>query len=87
MRSVEFKIHRRPTAINYLPIAECGIPNKSKRIVGGVEAEVLHYPWMAVMMYGGRFYCGGALISGKLIFILPTCSVHFIQPFFQIAMC
>lgn len=43
----------------------CGVPNKIKRIVGGEEAEVLAYPWLAVMMYGGRFYCGAALISGN----------------------
>lgn len=54
-------------------LTECGIPNKTKRIVGGVEAEVLRYPWMAVLMYGGRFYCGGALISDRYVLTAAHC--------------
>lgn len=59
--------------LQLFPLLECGIPNKSKRIVGGVEAEVLHYPWLAVMMYSGRFYCGAALISDRYVLTAAHC--------------
>lgn len=44
-----------------------------RRIVGGEEAEVLEYPWMAVLMYGGRFYCGAALITDRYILTAAHC--------------
>lgn len=45
----------------------CGIANKQRRIVGGQETEVNQYPWMALLTYGNRFYCGATLINGKKI--------------------
>merc|ERR1712106_547049 len=44
---------------------QCGIPNRSNRIVGGVETEVNEYPWqVALVSRTGRSpFCGGTLIS------------------------
>merc|ERR1719423_238846 len=43
----------------------CGIPNRSNRIVGGVETETNEYPWQVALVSSGgsRPFCGGTLIS------------------------
>lgn len=46
---------------------ECGVPNKKNRIVGGHETNVNQYPWMALLTYGGRFYCGATLINDRYV--------------------
>lgn len=45
----------------------CGIVNKKHRIVGGHETEVNQYPWMGLLQYGGRFYCGCSLINDRYV--------------------
>lgn len=45
----------------------CGIVNKKHRIVGGHETEVNQYPWMGLMQYNGRFYCGASLINDRYV--------------------
>lgn len=51
----------------------CGIVNKKHRIVGGHETEVNQYPWMGLMQYGGRFYCGCSLINDRYVLTAAHC--------------
>ncbi|OWR42804.1 seminal fluid protein CSSFP038 [Danaus plexippus plexippus] len=39
---------------------KCGERNEVSRIVGGEEAGVNEFPWVAKMTYFKKFYCGGA---------------------------
>ncbi|KAJ9579988.1 hypothetical protein L9F63_004371, partial [Diploptera punctata] len=52
---------------------KCGLTNKHHRIVGGQETEVNQYPWMAQLLYGGRFYCGASLINTKYVLTASHC--------------
>ncbi|XP_033214293.1 trypsin-1-like [Belonocnema kinseyi] len=54
---------------------ECGITNKRHRIVGGVETQVNQYPWVALLMHKGRFYCGGTVINSKFVLTASHCVV------------
>lgn len=47
---------------------KCGRAN-SKRIVGGTEAGVHQYPWIAQLLYSQRFYCGASLISDRFLIV------------------
>lgn len=51
----------------------CGIANKQKRIVGGQETEVNMYPWMALLTYSNRFYCGASLINDRYVMTAAHC--------------
>lgn len=44
----------------------CGKSNKNK-IVGGTETGVNQYPWMAMLLYSDRFYCGASLINDRYV--------------------
>lgn len=46
----------------------CGKPNLN-RIVGGTETGVNQYPWMAMLMYSKRFYCGATLINDRYVLV------------------
>ncbi|XP_076766701.1 trypsin-1 [Xylocopa sonorina] len=56
---------------------KCGLTNTEKRIVGGVETQVNQYPWMALMMYRGRFYCGGSVINSHYVLTASHCVDRF----------
>ncbi|XP_063546469.1 trypsin-like isoform X1 [Cydia strobilella] len=58
------------------PSCQCGVPTRS-RIVGGYETKVLELPWMAALMYNGRFYCGGSLINDFYILTAAHCTSGF----------
>lgn len=58
---------------NDLLVTGCGIANKQKRIVGGQETEVNQYPWMALLTYSNRFYCGASLISDRYVMTAAHC--------------
>lgn len=45
---------------------QCGKSNKNK-IVGGTETGVNQYPWMAMLLYSNRFYCGASLINDRYV--------------------
>lgn len=51
----------------------CGIVNKKHRIVGGHETVVNQYPWMGLMQYNGRFYCGCSLINDRYVLTAAHC--------------
>ncbi|XP_036334672.1 trypsin-1-like [Rhagoletis pomonella] len=51
----------------------CGTINKFHRIVGGMETEVNEYPWMAMLMRRGDFYCGGTLINDQYVLTAAHC--------------
>lgn len=44
----------------------CGKTN-NKRIVGGSETGINQYPWMAMLLYSNRFYCGATLINDRYL--------------------
>jgi len=54
----------------------CGIPNRSNRIVGGVETEANEYPWqVALVSSTGSFpFCGGTLISNTHVLTAAHCT-------------
>jgi len=54
----------------------CGIPNRSNRIVGGVETEENEYPWQVglVSASGSRPWCGGTLISDRHVLTAAHCT-------------
>lgn len=44
----------------------CGRTNSNK-IVGGSETGISEFPWMAMLLYSNRFYCGASLISDRYV--------------------
>lgn len=57
------------------PACECGVARKV-RIVGGHHVKQVNmYPWVAALLYKGRFYCGGSLINEKYVLTAAHC-VH-----------
>ncbi|XP_053964295.1 trypsin-1-like [Anastrepha ludens] len=55
------------------PSCACGTINTFHRIVGGMETEVNEYPWMAMLMRRGDFYCGGSLINDQYVLTAAHC--------------
>jgi len=55
---------------------ECGVPNRSNRIVGGVETETNEYPWQVALVSssGSRPFCGGTLISSTHVLTAAHCT-------------
>lgn len=51
----------------------CGNINTRHRIVGGQETEVHEYPWMAMLMWFGSFYCGASLINDQYALTAGHC--------------
>ncbi|XP_026732150.1 trypsin-like [Trichoplusia ni] len=56
------------------PACQCGIARTKRRIVGGYETKEREYPWMAMLMYNGRFFCGGSLINDLYILTAAHCT-------------
>ncbi|XP_060801984.1 trypsin-like [Amyelois transitella] len=59
------------------PQCQCGIARTRRRIVGGYETKKLEFPWMAVLMYNGRFYCGGSLLNDLYVLTAAHCTSGF----------
>ena len=45
------------------------------KIVGGVEAEIHEFPFMAALLIRGRQFCGGSLVSGQHVLTAAHCVV------------
>lgn len=68
-------IHTQPPAA--APVdASCGAKNgyqDQERIVGGHNADVGEWPWIAALFNGGRQFCGGSLIDDRHILSAAHC--------------
>ncbi|XP_076233544.1 serine proteinase stubble [Calliopsis andreniformis] len=56
--------------------SKCGAKNGAQdeeRIVGGQNADLGEWPWMAALFNGGRQFCGGSLIDDKHILTAAHC--------------
>ncbi|XP_043507555.1 trypsin-1-like isoform X2 [Frieseomelitta varia] len=67
----------RPATTEPCLPCKCGLTNTQKRIVGGVETQINQYPWMVLMMFRGRFYCGGSVISSRYVLTAAHCVDRF----------
>ncbi|KAG6462735.1 hypothetical protein O3G_MSEX013433 [Manduca sexta] len=52
---------------------KCGERNEASRIVGGHQAGLNEFPWMAKLIYFKRFYCGGMLINDRYVLTAAHC--------------
>lgn len=55
----------------------CGVSLVTSRIVGGVKADILEFPWMVMLLYKGTFYCGGSLVSDRYVLTASHCVLNF----------
>lgn len=69
-----------PSAPGSLPTNDrdkCGMTNATKtRVVGGVNAQLGSYPWLAALGYRStiiRYLCGGTLITQKHVLTAAHC--------------
>lgn len=56
--------------------AECGAKNgnqEQERIVGGQNADLGEWPWIAALFNTGRQFCGGSLIDDRHILTAAHC--------------
>ncbi|XP_050349410.1 trypsin-1-like [Nymphalis io] len=70
----------RPTNVSPpddCPTCQCGIARTRRRIVGGYETKKLEIPWIVVLMYNGRFYCGGSMINDLYVLTAAHCTSGF----------
>ncbi|CAB3236049.1 unnamed protein product [Arctia plantaginis] len=56
------------------PACQCGIARNKRRIVGGAETNVRQYPWMVMLLYNGRMFCGGSLINDMYVMTASHCT-------------
>ncbi|XP_034936651.1 transmembrane protease serine 9-like [Chelonus insularis] len=52
---------------------ECGVYSQEDRIVGGRPTEPHRYPWIARLVYEGRFHCGGSLLTNDYVLTAAHC--------------
>ncbi|XP_044740915.1 proclotting enzyme-like [Chrysoperla carnea] len=69
-----------PRPVNVVPVdASCGAKNgyqDQERIVGGHNADIGEWPWIAALFNGGRQFCGGSLIDNMHILSAAHCVAH-----------
>ncbi|XP_030557593.1 trypsin-1 isoform X1 [Drosophila novamexicana] len=51
----------------------CGFSNEENRIVGGKPTGVNQFPWMARIIYDGKFHCGGSLLTKDYVISAAHC--------------
>ncbi|PBC27021.1 Serine proteinase stubble [Apis cerana cerana] len=54
-------------------LSECGISNQEDRIVGGRPTTPNKYPWVARLVYEGRFHCGASLVTNDYVITAAHC--------------
>ncbi|KAL6422446.1 hypothetical protein ACFW04_010628 [Cataglyphis niger] len=52
---------------------ECGLLNQENRIVGGRPTLPYRYPWIARLVYDGRFHCGASLLNNDYVITAAHC--------------
>ncbi|XP_057317818.1 transmembrane protease serine 9-like [Microplitis mediator] len=52
---------------------ECGVQNQEIRIVGGKPTVPHRYPWIARLVYEGRFHCGASLLTTEYVLTAAHC--------------
>ncbi|KAL0134148.1 hypothetical protein PUN28_001177 [Cardiocondyla obscurior] len=52
---------------------ECGLANQENRIVGGRPTIPNRYPWIARLVYDGRFHCGASLLNNDYVITAAHC--------------
>ncbi|XP_076173330.1 trypsin-1-like [Ptiloglossa arizonensis] len=52
---------------------ECGVSNQEDRIVGGRPTTPNKYPWVARLVYEGRFHCGASLVNNDYVLTAAHC--------------
>ncbi|XP_039306345.1 uncharacterized protein LOC105193902 [Solenopsis invicta] len=52
---------------------ECGLSNQENRIVGGRPTTPYKYPWIARLVYDGRFHCGASLLNNDYVITAAHC--------------
>lgn len=52
---------------------ECGITNQEIRIVGGRPTLPHKYPWIARLVYDGKFHCGASLLTNDYVITAAHC--------------
>ncbi|KAG7211725.1 hypothetical protein KM043_010971 [Ampulex compressa] len=52
---------------------ECGVSNQENRIVGGRPTAPNRYPWIARLVYDGRFHCGASLVNNDYVITAAHC--------------
>lgn len=68
--------YKPPVDMPSLPVTSCGAKNgyqDQERIVGGHNADVDEWPWIAALFNGGRQFCGGSLIDNIHILTAAHC--------------
>ncbi|XP_053661040.1 trypsin-1-like [Anopheles marshallii] len=68
-----FSVFAYRAAPRNCPPCSCGTGTNNSKIVGGHEAEIGHYPWMAALYYNNRFICGGSLINDRYVLTAAHC--------------
>lgn len=52
---------------------ECGLSNQENRIVGGRPTFPNKYPWIARLVYDGRFHCGASVLNNDYVITAAHC--------------